>query len=79
MKYKVIAGEWISVYVSQKMIVETDKDLENMSVGQIVDLLESDDNTNFDIENSDIDWTTEEHEDWDRNEYGIKVIEKIGE
>lgn len=79
MKYKILAGEWVSVYTTQTLIVDTDKDLESLTSEQVVDLLESDDNTTFEIEKEDFDWTTEEHEDWDRNEYGTKIIEKIGE
>lgn len=79
MKYKILAGEWVSVYSTQTLIVDTDKDLESLTSEQIVDLLESDDNTTYEIEKEDFDWSTEEHEEWDRNEYGTAIIEKMGE
>lgn len=79
MKYKILAGEWVSVYTRQTLIVDTDKDLEQMTPEQIADILQRDDNTAYEIAKEDFDWSTEEHEEWDKNEYGIKVIEKIGE
>lgn len=68
-KHKIIIGEWVSVYVNQTMIIETDKDIENMTADELAKLLDWDDNTKI-IETcaSDYDWSTEDHEDWDRHE-----------
>lgn len=78
-QHKIIIGEWVSVYVNQTMIVETDKDIENMSSAEIAELLDKDDNTHIvDTCESDYDWSTEEHEDWDRHEdSGFTYIEEI--
>ena len=72
-KYKIQIGEWVNVYSTQTLVVETDKDLENMTTEQVVDLLEQDENTQIlDVCDSDYDWTTEDHEEWDR--YGKTTI-----
>ena len=80
-KHKIIIGEWVSVYVNQTMIIDTDKDIENMTADELAKLLDWDDNTKIvDTCASDYDWTTEEHEDWDRHEdSGFTYIEKIGD
>ena len=80
-KHKIIIGEWVSVYVNQTMIVDTDKDIENMTAEELAQLLDYDDNTKVDsICESDYDWTTEEHEDWDRHtDCGYTYCEKIPE
>ena len=79
-KYKVLMGEWVSVYTTQTMIVETDKDIENMNAEQVAQLLDYDDNTTYEIEKEDFDWTTEEHEDWDRHtDCGFTVLEQTKE
>ena len=44
-RHKIIIGEWVGVYVNQTLIVETDKDIENMSAAQVAELLDHDDNT----------------------------------
>jgi hypothetical protein len=78
-KHKIIIGEWVSVYVNQEVIVETDKDIENMTAEQLAQLLDYDDNTKIlSVCKSDYDWTTEEHEDWDRHEdSGFTYVEQI--
>lgn len=78
-QHKIIIGEWVSVYVNQTMIVETDKDIENMTANELAELLDNDDNTHIvDTCESDYDWSTEEHEDWDRHEdSGFTYIEEI--
>lgn len=75
-RYKVLMGEWVSVYTTTTTYITTDKDIENMTMGQVARLLDNDDNTTFDTEDEDFDWTTEEHEDWDRNnEQPIQVLD----
>lgn len=74
MKYKITAGEWVNVYATQTLIIDTNVDLEKASPEQIKLLLE-DGNASYEIEREDFDWTTEEHDDWDKN--GIKVLEKM--
>ena len=78
-QHKIIIGEWVSVYVNQTMIIETDKDIENMTANELAELLDNDDNTHIvDTCESDYDWSTEEHEDWDRHEdSGFTYIEEI--
>ena len=78
-KHKIIIGEWVSVYVNQTMIIDTDKDIENMSADELAELLDHDDNTQIlSICDSDYDWSTEEHEDWDRHEdSGFTYCEQI--
>lgn len=78
-QHKIIIGEWVSVYVNQTMIIETDKDIENMSSAELAELLDNDDNTRIvDTCKSDYDWSTEEHEDWDRHtDCGYTHIEEI--
>ena len=78
-QHKIIIGEWVSVYVNQTMIIETDKDIENMSSNELAELLDNDDNTRIvDTCKSDYDWSTEEHEDWDRHtDCGYTHIEEI--
>lgn len=80
-KHKIIIGEWVSVYVNQTMIVDTDKDIENMTAEELAGLLDDDEDTTI-VETckSDYDWTTEEHEDWDRHtDCGYTYCEKIPE
>lgn len=75
-RYKILMGEWVSVYSTTTMWVTTDKDIENMTMEQVAQLLDYDDNTQYDCEDEDFDWTTEEHEDWDRHDQPIHVLEK---
>ena len=79
MKHKIIMGERVSVYVNQTMIIDTDKDIENMTAEQIAQSLDYDDDIKIvSIEKSDYDWSTEEHEEWDRHEdNGFTYIEEI--
>lgn len=78
-QHKIIIGEWVSVYVNQTMIIETDKDIKNMTADELAKLLDWDDNTRIvDTRKSKYDWSTEEHEDWDRHEdSGFTYIEEI--
>lgn len=80
-KHKIIMGEWVSVYVNQTMIIETDKtaeELENMSASEIAELIETSDRCSIDICNSDYDWSTMEHEQWDKHDdCGYTYIEEI--
>ena len=79
-KYKVIMGEWVSVHVNQIAIITTDKDITNMKAEEVAKLLDDDDNTQIDICKSDYDWSTEEHEDWDRyDENGFVLLEEVKE
>jgi hypothetical protein len=74
-RYKVIMGEWVSVYTTTTMWITTDKDLENKTNDEVAQLLDYDDNTQFDCEGEDFDWTTEEHEDWHRTDEPVKVLD----
>lgn len=74
-RYKIQIGEWVSVYTTTTAFITTDKDIENMRPDQVANLLDYDDNTTIDTEDEDFDWTTEEHEDWDRNGE-IKILDK---
>ena len=80
-KHKIILGEQVSVYVNQTMIIDTDKtqdELENMSAAEIAELIETSNRCDIDICNSDYDWTTLEHEQWDiRDDCGYTYIEEI--
>lgn len=77
-KHKIIMGEWVSVYCNTTMIVTTDKDIENMTAKEVAILLDRDDNTTFDTEHEEYDWSTVEHEDWDRHDdCGYTYIEEI--
>ena len=90
-RYKILIGEWVSVYKTDTAIITTDKDIENMSVDEITKLLDFDDNTDIEFcGKADYDWTTEEHEEWDTHEAepaddvlltpiagGITILEKL--
>lgn len=80
-KHKIIIGEWVSVYVNQTMIIDTDKtqdEMENMTAEQVAEMLETSDRCTIDICNSDYDWSTEDHEDWDRHDdCGYTYCEQI--
>lgn len=77
-KHKIIIGEWVSVYCNTTMIVTTDKDIENMTAKEVAILLDRDDNTTFDTEHEEYDWSTVEHEDWDRHDdCGYTYIKEI--
>ena len=70
-KHKIILGEWVSVYVNQTMIIDTDKtqnEMENMTAEQVANLIETSDRCDIEICGSDYDWTTMEHEQWDRHD-----------
>lgn len=80
-KHKIILGEWVSVYVNQTMIINTDKtqdELENMSAAEIANLIETSDRTSIDICDSDFDWSTMEHEQWDEHDdCGYTYVKQI--
>ena len=80
-KHKIIIGEWVSVYVNQTMIIDTDKtqdELENMTAAEIAEMLDTSDRCSVDICYSDFDWTTMEHEEWDRHDdCGYTYCEQI--
>lgn len=77
--HKIILGEWVSVYVNRTMIIETDKDVKNMTAEEVASVLDDDENTMIiGTCESDYDWTTEEHEDWDRHDNcGYTYVEPI--
>lgn len=64
-RYKIQIGEWVNVYSTQTFVIDTDAKLDNMSAEKLANFL---DTTNDPVEcaKEDFDWTTEEHEDWDR-------------
>ena len=73
-KYKIQIGEWVNVYSTQTLVIDTDKKLDNMTAEQLANYL---DLTTDNVEHSkeDFDWTTEEHEDWDR-QGEVKILDK---
>ena len=74
-RYKILVGEWVSVYSTQTLVVDTDKKIDNMTAEQLARLLDEDDGTSFEVAKEDFDWSTEEHEDWDRNGE-FKILDK---
>ena len=64
-RYKILIGEWVNVYSTQTLVIDTDKKLDNMSAEQLANFLDLT-TDNVEYSNEDFDWTTEEHEDWDR-------------
>lgn len=76
-KYKIQIGEWVNVYSTQTVIIETDDTLDDLSAEQIADYI---DNSNalqskVEIIKEDFDWTTEEHDKWD-TEGEVKILDK---
>lgn len=74
-RYKVLIGEWVSVYTTTTAFITTEKDIEKMTPSQVANMLDYDDEVVFETEDEDFDWTTEEHEDWDRNGK-VKILDK---
>ena len=73
-RYKIQIGEWVNVYSTQTLVIDTDKKLDNMSAEQLANYLDlTTDNVEYSEE--DFDWTTEEHEDWDR-QGEVKILDK---
>ena len=73
-RYKIQIGEWVNVYSTQTLIIDTDKKLDNMTAEQLANYLDlTTDSVEYNKE--DFDWTTEEHEDWDR-QGEVKILEK---
>lgn len=73
-RYKIQIGEWVNVYSTQTLVIDTDKKLDNMSAEQLANYLDlTTDNVEYSEE--DFDWTTEEHEDWDR-QGDVKILDK---
>ena len=77
-RYKIQIGEWVNVYSTQTVVIDTDDTLDNMTAEQIADYI---DNSNalqskVKIIKEDFDWTTEEHEKWDINGE-VEILEKI--
>lgn len=73
-RYKIQIGEWVSVYSTQTLVIDTDAKLDNMSAEQLANFLDlTTDNVEYSEE--DFDWTTEEHEDWDR-QGEVKILDK---
>lgn len=76
-RYKIQIGEWVNVYSTQTVIIETDDTLDDLSAEQIADYI---DNSNalqskVEIIKEDFDWTTEEHDKWD-TEGEVKILDK---
>lgn len=73
-RYKIQIGEWVNVYSTQTLVIDTDAKLDNMSAEQLANFLDlTTDNVEYSEE--DFDWTTEEHEDWDR-QGEVKILDK---
>lgn len=63
-RYKIQIGEWVNVYSTQTLVIDTDDNLDNMTAKQLANYLDlTTDNVEYSEE--DFDWTTEEHEKWD--------------
>ena len=75
-RYKIQIGEWVSVYTTTTIFVDTDKDLEKMTEEQVAELLDHDNNVVYETSKEDFDWTTEEHEDWHRTDDPVCVLDK---
>lgn len=76
-RYKIQIGEWVKVYSTQTLVIDTDDTLDKMTAKQLANYI---DNSNaiqsrVEIVKEDFDWTTEEHEDWDR-QGEVKILEK---
>lgn len=76
-RYKIQIGEWVNVYSTQTVIIDTDDILDNMTAEQIANYI---DNSNalqskVEIIKEDFDWTTEEHDKWD-TEGEVKILDK---
>lgn len=75
-RYKILMGEWVSVYTTTTIFVDTDKDIENMTAEQVAELLDHDNSVEYETEDEDFDWTTEEHEEWHRTDEPVCVLSK---
>lgn len=67
-RYKIQIGEWVSVYSTQTVVIDTDAKLDDMSAEQLANFIDTSNanESRVEIIKEDFDWTTEEHEDWDR-------------
>lgn len=73
-RYKIQIGEWVNVYSTQTLVIDTDAKLDNMSPEKLANFLDTT-NDHIEVSKEDFDWSTEEHEDWDRNGE-FKILEK---
>lgn len=78
-RYKIQIGEWVNVYSTQTVIIETDDTLDEMTAEQLANYI---DNSNaiqsrVEIVKEDFDWTTEEHDKWD-TDVEVKILDKQG-
>lgn len=79
-RYKIQIGEWINVYSTQTLVIDTDDNLDNMTAKQLADYI---DNSNaiqskVEIIKEDFDWTTEKHDKWD-TKGEVKILDKQGD
>lgn len=78
MKYKTTIGEWVNIRVNQTLCIDSDEDLTGLSAHQLADKLDraqaDPDYTslNFDISDTDFDYHTMEHLEWDEDQQ-IKI------
>lgn len=73
-RYKILIGEWVSVYSTQTLFVDTNAKLDNMSPEKLANFLDTTSDP-IEVSKEDFDWSTEEHEDWDRNGE-FKILDK---
>lgn len=76
-RYKIQIGEWVNVYSTQTIIIDTDDNLDDMTARQLADYIENSNaiQSRVEIVKEDFDWTTEEHDKWD-TEGEVKILDK---
>ena len=72
MKVKIEMGEWVSVY--QRFVgwvdIPDDQEITPETIEEAIN------NKGVDYEKNDYDWTTEDHEEWDFDDYKVLDVEK---
>ena len=76
-RYKIQIGEWVNVYSTQTLVIDTNAKLDNMTAEQLANFIDTSNanESRVEVVKEDFDWTTEEHEDWDR-QGEVKILEK---
>lgn len=76
-RYKIQIGEWVNVYSTQTLVIDTNDNLDNMTAKQLADYISNSNATQSSVEivKEDFDWTTEDHDKWD-TDGEIKILDK---
>lgn len=76
-RYKIQIGEWVNVYSTQTLVIDTNDNLDNMTAKQLADYINNSNATQSRVEivKEDFDWTTEDHDKWD-TDGEIKILDK---